>query len=171
MHHSIDFSNYQLNAQFVYSSRICMLHYEPQHVSSSTLLILRRTNCITTASGIVTLCKQPYSMHVESGVILYYTAITHPNINTKILPECSPPEIKYQKLAKTQVTVQLHPLTAYSEQFISQHSLLHCQRFTFSPTYLYQKDEQAYLEICQLPCNKRSDSYYHLPSSTCLLFL
>ena len=38
-----------------------MLHYDPQHVSSSTLLILRRTNCITTASGIVTLCKQPYS--------------------------------------------------------------------------------------------------------------
>jgi len=30
------------------------------------LLILRRTNCITAASGIVTLCKQPYSMQVES---------------------------------------------------------------------------------------------------------
>jgi len=26
-----------------------MLHYAPQHVSSSTLLIIRRTNCITTA--------------------------------------------------------------------------------------------------------------------------
>ena len=45
-----------------------MLHYDPQHVSSSTLLILMRTNCITTASGIDTLCKQPYSMHVESGL-------------------------------------------------------------------------------------------------------
>ena len=45
-----------------------MLHYDPQHVSSSTLLILRTTNCITTASGIVTLCKQPYSMQVESGL-------------------------------------------------------------------------------------------------------
>jgi len=32
------------------------------------LLILRRTNCITTASGIVTLCKQPCSMQVESGL-------------------------------------------------------------------------------------------------------
>ena len=32
-----------------------MLHYIPQHVSSSTLLIIRRTSCITTASGIVTL--------------------------------------------------------------------------------------------------------------------
>jgi len=50
-----------------------MLHYDLQHVSSSTLLILRRTNCITTASGIVTLCKQPYSMQVSplSTCILY----------------------------------------------------------------------------------------------------
>ena len=62
------FSNYQLNAQFFYSSTICMLHYDPQHVSSSTLLVLRRTNCIITASGIVTLCKRPYSMQVESGL-------------------------------------------------------------------------------------------------------
>jgi len=46
-----------------------MLHYDPQHVSSSTLLILRRTNCITTASGIATLCKQPYSMQVETGIL------------------------------------------------------------------------------------------------------
>jgi len=28
--------------------------------------IIRRTNCITTASGIVTLCKQPYSMQVAA---------------------------------------------------------------------------------------------------------
>jgi len=39
-----------------------MLHYNLQHVSSSTLLIFRRTNCIITASGIVTLCKRSYSM-------------------------------------------------------------------------------------------------------------
>ena len=45
-----------------------MLHYDPQHVSSSTLLIFRRTNYIITASGIVTLCKQPYGMQVESAL-------------------------------------------------------------------------------------------------------
>ena len=45
-----------------------MLHYNPQRVSSSTLLIFRRTNCIITTSGIVTLCKRPYSMPVESGM-------------------------------------------------------------------------------------------------------
>jgi len=38
------------------------------------MLIFRRTNCVITASGIVTLCKRPYSMPVESGLstgILY----------------------------------------------------------------------------------------------------
>ena len=30
--------------------------------------MLRRTNCITTASGIVTLHKQLYNMQVESGL-------------------------------------------------------------------------------------------------------
>ena len=45
-----------------------MSYYNPQHVSSRTLLIFRRTNCIITASGIVTLCKRPYSMPVESGL-------------------------------------------------------------------------------------------------------
>ena len=45
-----------------------MLHYNPQHVSSSTLLIFRRTNCIITESVIATLCKRPYSMPVESGL-------------------------------------------------------------------------------------------------------
>ena len=43
-----------------------MLHYAPQHVSNSTLLVLMRTNCITTASGIVTLCKQPYNIHLHT---------------------------------------------------------------------------------------------------------
>jgi len=45
-----------------------MLHYNPQRLSSSTLLIFRRTNCIITASGIVTLCKRPYSMPIEGGL-------------------------------------------------------------------------------------------------------
>ena len=45
-----------------------MLRYNPRHVSSSTVLIFSRSNCIITASGIVTLCKWPYSMPVESGI-------------------------------------------------------------------------------------------------------
>ena len=38
-----------------------MLHYNPQHVSSGTLLIFRRKICIITASDIVTLCKRPFT--------------------------------------------------------------------------------------------------------------
>ena len=45
-----------------------MLHYNPQPVSSITMLIFRRTNCFITATGIVTLSKRPYSMPVESGL-------------------------------------------------------------------------------------------------------
>jgi len=59
-------SNYQLNAQFLYSITIYVLHYNPLHVSSSTMLIFRRTNCIITASGTVTLCKRSYSTPTES---------------------------------------------------------------------------------------------------------
>ena len=55
-----------------------MLHYNPQHVSSSTLLIFRTTNCIITASGIVTLCKQPYSMQVEGGLYSRLQRVTIP---------------------------------------------------------------------------------------------
>jgi len=52
-----------LRAQFLYSITIYMLHYNPQHVSYSTLLFFRRTNCIITASGMVTPCKWPCRMH------------------------------------------------------------------------------------------------------------
>ena len=60
-----------------------MLHYDPQHVSSSTLLILRRTNCITTASVIVTLCKQPHSMQAESAVHLHTVRLFTEGADTK----------------------------------------------------------------------------------------
>ena len=43
-----------------------MLHYNPRRVSSSTMLIFMRSNCIITASGIVTLCKRLYTTPVES---------------------------------------------------------------------------------------------------------
>ena len=64
-----------------------MLHHDLQHVSSSTLLILRRTNCITIASGIVTLCKQPYSMRVESGLSPLSTRIRYGCLQRVTIPE------------------------------------------------------------------------------------
>ena len=45
-----------------------MLHYNPRHVSSNTMLIFRRSDCIVTASGIVTVRKQLFSAPVESGL-------------------------------------------------------------------------------------------------------
>ena len=61
-----------------------MLHYNPQHVSSSTLLIFRRSDCIITASGIVTLCKQPYSMPVESEL---QSALNRHTVQIVTIPE------------------------------------------------------------------------------------
>ena len=54
-----------------------MLHYNPQHVSSSTLLIFRRTNCIITTSGIVTLeiGERSYINKMMSVVLLKNTEI------------------------------------------------------------------------------------------------
>ena len=40
-----------------------MLHYNPLHVSSINMSIFRRTNCIITASGVVTLCKSAPIWH------------------------------------------------------------------------------------------------------------
>ena len=61
-----------------------MLLYNPEHVSSSTLLILRRTNCIITASVIVTVCKWPYSMPVEGGPS---TGILYGRLQRVTIPE------------------------------------------------------------------------------------
>jgi hypothetical protein len=44
-----------------------MLQYYPRHVSGINTPIFRRTNCIITASGMVALCKLPYSMPDERG--------------------------------------------------------------------------------------------------------
>jgi len=70
--------NYQINVQFLYSITIHMLRYNPRHISSSTMLIFRRSNCIFTASGIVTVCKRPYSTPIETRVcsqLAYCTAV------------------------------------------------------------------------------------------------
>jgi hypothetical protein len=73
----ISYFNYQLNAQFLYSITIYMLHSNPRHVSISIVLMFRRLNCIITASDIVILCKRPYSMPVESGLIPLSTGVLY----------------------------------------------------------------------------------------------
>jgi hypothetical protein len=75
---AVTYSNNQLNAQFLYSITICMLHYNPRHVSSINMHIFRRTNCIITASGIVTLCKRLLCSLLSTG-ILYIQSVTIPD--------------------------------------------------------------------------------------------
>ena len=68
-------SSYQLNAHLLYSITIYMLHYNPQHVSSSTLLIFRRTNCIITAHFLysITIYMLHYNpKHVSSSTLLIF---------------------------------------------------------------------------------------------------
>ena len=54
-----------------------MLHYNPRHVSGINMPIFRRTNCIITAFGIITLCKRLYSTPVESRLSLLSTGILY----------------------------------------------------------------------------------------------
>ena len=54
-----------------------MLHYNPRRVSSCTMLIFRRLNCIFTASGSVTLHKRLYSTPVESGLRKFMESLQH----------------------------------------------------------------------------------------------
>ena len=75
----ISFTNF--NAQFLYSLTICMLHYNARHVSSIKMPIFRRTHCIITASGIVTLRKRLYSMPDESRMLssgILYSRLQRP---------------------------------------------------------------------------------------------
>ena len=59
-----------------------MLHYNPPHVSSSTMLLFRRTNCIITASGIITAvrsqpayCTAVYRVTIPDAVIIQFVLL------------------------------------------------------------------------------------------------
>jgi len=77
-----------------------MLHYNPQHVSSSNVLIFRRTNCIITASGIVALCKRPYSMPVESGISPLSTGVLYGCLQRVTIPEAVIIQLVLLKMSK-----------------------------------------------------------------------
>ena len=65
VHHNIDLFNLPT---LMHNSLLimCMLYYNTRHVSSINMPIFWRTNCIITASVIVTLCKRLYSTPDES---------------------------------------------------------------------------------------------------------
>ena len=58
------FANDQLEALFCIS-----IYYTPLHVSSIVVLIIRRSNCINTSSGMISLCKWLLSMPVLTGIL------------------------------------------------------------------------------------------------------
>jgi len=64
-----------------------MLHYNPRHVSNSAMLIFRRSYCIVTASGIVTLCKRLYSTLVESRLCLLSTGVLYSHLQRVMIPD------------------------------------------------------------------------------------
>ena len=55
--------NNQLEALFY-----IFIYYTSLHVSSNTVLIIRRSNCINTSSGMISLCKWLLDMPVLTGI-------------------------------------------------------------------------------------------------------
>ena len=92
VHHSIElFHQPTLMHNFLYSITICLLHYYPRHVSSINMPIVRKKNCIHTASGIFAVCKRLHSTLVDSGLqsaLNQCTVQTFNNDNTGILCTC-----------------------------------------------------------------------------------
>jgi hypothetical protein len=66
-----------------------MLHYNPTHASSNTMLIFRRSNCFVTASSIVTLRKQSFSTPDESGLLcsLLSSGILYSRLQRVTIPD------------------------------------------------------------------------------------
>jgi len=71
----------------VASGTLYILHCNPRHVSSNIMLICRRSNCIVTASGIVTLRKELFSAPVESGLSALSTGAQNSSLRRVTIPD------------------------------------------------------------------------------------
>ena len=88
--HATHFSQTFQNTNLMHNSfnlQQYMLHYTPQHVSSSTLLIIRRINCITTASGIITLTNSRTVCGWRADCSLLSTCILYGCLQRVTIPE------------------------------------------------------------------------------------
>ena len=85
MHHSIGLFHLPtlMHNSFIQLT-ICMLHYNPRHISSINMAIFRRTIFIITASDIVTLCKRLYGMPDESR--LFSSGILYSRLQRVTIP-------------------------------------------------------------------------------------
>jgi len=64
-----------------------MLHYIPRHVSSINMLIFRRSYCIITSSGIVTLCERLFSTRFESRLSLLSNGVLYSRLRKVTIPD------------------------------------------------------------------------------------
>jgi hypothetical protein len=73
------------------------------------MLILRRSNCIVTASGIVTLCKQLYSALVESALNRYTVQLLTESDDTRCCNNTIwPPEDEHSIARNMSRTIMLY---------------------------------------------------------------
>jgi hypothetical protein len=91
----ISFTNF--NAQLFYPLTICMLHYNPRHVSRINMPIFRRKNFIITASDIVNLYTVQYSMPNESRlqsafIRILYSRLQRATITDDVIIQFFPAE-------------------------------------------------------------------------------
>ena len=64
-----------------------MLHYNPRHVSRINMPIFRRTNCIITATSIVTFSKLLYSMPDENSLSLLSSVKLYRHLQRVTIPD------------------------------------------------------------------------------------
>ena len=62
-----------------------MLHYNPLHVSSSNILIFRKSNCVITTSVIATLWKRLHSTPAESSLLS--TGVLYSRLQRVTIPD------------------------------------------------------------------------------------
>jgi len=77
-----------------------MLHYNPQHVSRSTLFIFRRTNCIITASDIVTLSNSRTVCRLRADCSPLSTGILYGCLQRVTIPEAVRIQFVLLKMSK-----------------------------------------------------------------------
>ena len=100
MHLSITLVNDQLDAQLSY---FIIRLLQPSTCSSNVVLIIRKSNCTNTVSGIVTLCKWPSGMQVE---ISFSTCVPDGHLQRVTIPDAVLVQYDLVTMSKTSKHVE-----------------------------------------------------------------
>jgi hypothetical protein len=123
-----------------------MLHYNPRHVSSSTMLILRRPHCIITAYVIITLCKRLYSTPVESRQEVYAVMHGQKNIKLRIIVSGTKMYYRGRLIHTNRANISVQKLTFQIDLFNKFRRLTKSARSGWD-VKLYRVSEQDGLNI------------------------